>query len=46
MIILYYLNISGSILERYKNYNGVDGNWLLTHDPTSFIYVPDVEDTG
>ncbi|WP_035669833.1 cell surface protein SprA [Flavobacterium sp. 83] len=42
----YYLNASGNVLDRYKNYNGVDGNSAVDiNDPnrgsTSF---PDVED--
>ncbi|MEL1239545.1 T9SS outer membrane translocon Sov/SprA [Flavobacterium flavipallidum] len=42
----YYLNTSGGIKERYKNYNGVDGNSAVDiNDPnrgaTTF---PDVED--
>lgn len=42
----YYLNASGDVLERYKNYNGTDGNSAVSIDTpnrgaTTF---PDVED--
>jgi cell surface protein SprA len=42
----YYLNSSGDVLERYKNYNGTDGNSAVSVDTpnrgsTTF---PDVED--
>ncbi|MFT5602097.1 MAG: cell surface protein SprA [Flavobacteriales bacterium] len=42
----YYLNTSGSILERYKNYNGVDGNSAvdITDPNRGSSTVPDVED--
>ena len=44
----YYLNTSGTILDRYKNYNGLDGNSAVDiNDPnrgaTTF---PDVEDVN
>ncbi|MFT7334714.1 MAG: cell surface protein SprA [Porticoccaceae bacterium] len=42
----FYLNTSGSILERYKNYNGVDGNSMvdITNPNRGSSTVPDVED--
>ncbi|HEY4617767.1 MAG TPA: cell surface protein SprA [Flavobacterium sp.] len=42
----YYLNTSGSILERYKNYNGVDGNSVvdINNPNRGSSTVPDVED--
>lgn len=42
----YYLNTSGSVLDRYKNYNGVDGNSAVEiNDPNrGATTVPDVED--
>jgi cell surface protein SprA len=42
----YYLNTSGSILERYKNYNGVDGNSAvdISNPNRGSSTVPDVED--
>ncbi|WP_369752598.1 cell surface protein SprA [Flavobacterium sp. WC2409] len=42
----YYLNITGSVKERYKNYNGVDGNSAVSvSDPNrGSSTVPDVED--
>jgi cell surface protein SprA len=42
----YYLNTSGSIQERYKNYNGVDGNSAVDiNDPNrASTGIPDVED--
>jgi cell surface protein SprA len=42
----YYLKASGSILERYKEYNGVDGNSPVDiNDPNrGASTVPDVED--
>ena len=42
----YYLNTSGSVKERYKNYNGVDGNSAVSvSDPNrGSSTVPDVED--
>jgi cell surface protein SprA len=42
----FYLNTSGNILERYKNYNGVDGNSVvdITNANRGSSTVPDVED--
>ncbi|WP_269685787.1 cell surface protein SprA [Flavobacterium lacustre] len=42
----YYLNTSGSILDRYKNYNGVDGNSAVDINDANrgASTVPDVED--
>ena len=42
----YYLNTSGSILNRYKNYNGLDGNSAVDiNDPNrGYTTFPDVED--
>jgi cell surface protein SprA len=42
----YYLNTSGDIVQRYKNYNGVDGNSAVDiNDPNrGSTTVPDVED--
>ncbi|MGO4820408.1 MULTISPECIES: cell surface protein SprA [unclassified Flavobacterium] len=42
----YYLNASGDIVQRYKNYNGVDGNSAVDiNDPNrGSTTVPDVED--
>ncbi|MGO4817529.1 cell surface protein SprA [Flavobacterium sp. W22_SRS_FP1] len=42
----YYLNTSGSILERYKDYNGVDGNSAvdIANPNRGSSTVPDVED--
>ncbi len=42
----YYLNESGSILDRYKNYNGVDGNSVvdINNPNRGASTVPDVED--
>jgi cell surface protein SprA len=42
----YYLNTTGSILERYKNYNGVDGNSVvdIANPNRGSTTVPDVED--
>ena len=42
----YYLNASGNVSERYKNYNGVDGNSAVDiNDPNrGASTVPDVED--
>ncbi|WP_367755365.1 cell surface protein SprA [Flavobacterium sp. WC2430] len=42
----YYLNTTGSVKERYKNYNGVDGNSAVSvSDPNrGSSTVPDVED--
>lgn len=44
----YYLNTSGSLLERYKNYNGLDGNSAVDiNDPNrGASTVPDVEDVN
>ena len=42
----YYLNATGSVLERYKNYNNVDGNSAVDiNDPNrGSSTVPDAED--
>ena len=42
----YYLNTTGSVIERYKNYNGVEGNSAVDiNDPNrGASTVPDVED--
>lgn len=42
----YYLNTSGDIINRYKNYNGVDGNSAVSVDTPNrgATTVPDVED--
>ncbi|TRX04222.1 cell surface protein SprA [Flavobacterium gawalongense] len=42
----YYLNASGNVLDRYKKYNGVDGNSAVDiNDPNrGASTVPDVED--
>ena len=42
----YYLNASGDVLDRYKNYNGLDGNSAVDiNDPNrGASTVPDVED--
>ncbi|MCF8322017.1 MAG: cell surface protein SprA [Flavobacterium sp.] len=42
----YYLNTSGSILDRYKNYNGLDGNSAVDINDANrgSSTVPDVED--
>jgi cell surface protein SprA len=42
----FYLNGSGNILERYKNYNGVDGNSVvdITNVNRGSTTFPDVED--
>ncbi|CAM2808412.1 T9SS outer membrane translocon Sov/SprA [Flavobacterium frigoris] len=42
----YYLNSSGSVLDRYKNYNGVDGNSVvdINNPNRGSSTVPDVED--
>ncbi len=44
----YYLNTPGSILTRYKNYNGLDGNSAVDiNDPNrGSSTVPDVEDVN
>jgi len=45
---LYYLNTNGSILDRYKNYNGLDGNSNVDIDSANrgSSTVPDVEDVN
>jgi cell surface protein SprA len=45
---LYYLNTSGSVLERYKNYNGIDGNSTVNINSPNrgSSTVPDVEDVN
>jgi cell surface protein SprA len=42
----FYLNTPGTILERYKNYNGVEGNSIvdITNANRGSTTVPDVED--
>ncbi len=42
----YYLNTSGSILDRYKNYNGLDGNSAVDINDANrgSSTIPDVED--
>ena len=42
----YYLNTTGSVLDRYKNYNGVDGNSEvdINNPNRGASTVPDVED--
>jgi cell surface protein SprA len=42
----YYLNSSGDVLERYKNYNGTDGNSAVSVDTPNrgSTTLPDVED--
>ncbi|SEQ13589.1 T9SS outer membrane translocon Sov/SprA [Flavobacterium urocaniciphilum] len=42
----YYLNTSGTILDRYKNYNGLEGNSPITVTDTNRgnSTLPDVED--
>ena len=42
----YYLNTTGGVLNRYKNYNGVDGNSAVDiNDPNrGSSAIPDVED--
>lgn len=42
----YYLNTTGTILDRYKNYNGLEGNSPITVTDTNRgnSTVPDVED--
>ncbi len=44
----YYLNTTGDILNRYKNYNGVDGNSNVNIDSPNrgSSTVPDVEDVN
>ncbi|RDI52174.1 T9SS outer membrane translocon Sov/SprA [Flavobacterium glaciei] len=43
---IFYLNTTGGILERYKNYNGTDGNSAvdITDPNRGSSTVPDVED--
>ncbi|WP_281235337.1 cell surface protein SprA [Flavobacterium gelatinilyticum] len=43
---LYYLNTDGGVLERYKNYNGTEGNSAVSiNDPNrGSTTLPDVED--
>ncbi|WP_338408015.1 cell surface protein SprA [uncultured Flavobacterium sp.] len=43
---IYYLNTTGSILDRYKNYNGVEGNSAvdINNANRGATTVPDVED--
>jgi len=43
---IYYLNTSGDVLERYKKYNGVDGNSAVDINDANrgATTVPDVED--
>ena len=43
---IYYLNTTGSILDRYKNYNGTEGNSAVNiNDPNrGATTLPDVED--
>ncbi|OOG74678.1 cell surface protein SprA [Flavobacterium sp. A45] len=45
---LYYLNTSGSVLDRYKNYNGVDGNSNVNINSPNrgSSTIPDVEDVN
>jgi len=42
----YYLNTSGNVIERYKNYNGVEGNSPVSLSDTNrgSSTLPDVED--
>jgi cell surface protein SprA len=42
----YYLNTDGGVLERYKNYNGVEGNSAVSVDDPNrgSTTLPDVED--
>ena len=44
----YYLNTSGSIVDRYKNYNGLQGNSAVDIDDANraATSVPDVEDVN
>jgi cell surface protein SprA len=44
----YYLNTTGGIVERYKNYNGVDGNSAvdINNPNRGSTTVPDVEDVN
>ncbi|WP_281323231.1 cell surface protein SprA [Flavobacterium aestivum] len=43
---IYYLNTSGGVIDRYKNYNGVDGNSAVNINSANrgSSTVPDVED--
>ena len=45
---LYYLNTTGSVLDRYKNYNGVEGNSTVNINSPNrgASTVPDVEDVN
>ncbi|MDR6844149.1 cell surface protein SprA [Flavobacterium granuli] len=45
---LYYLNTSGGVLDRYRNYNGVDGNSNVNINSANrgSSTVPDVEDVN
>ncbi len=42
----FYLNTTGSVLDRYKNYNGTDGNSAVSVDTPNrgSTTIPDVED--
>jgi cell surface protein SprA len=42
--MIYYLNTPGTILERYKNYNGVEGIPVDINANRGSTTVPDVED--
>ena len=42
----YYLNTSGGILDRYKNYNGTQGNSPVSSDYRGSTTVPDSEDVN
>jgi cell surface protein SprA len=43
--MIYYLNTSGGIVNRYKNYNGVEGNSVVDINANrGSSTVPDVED--
>ncbi|WP_374505490.1 cell surface protein SprA [Flavobacterium sp.] len=43
---MFYLNTTGSVLDRYKNYNGTDGNSAVSVDTPNrgSTTMPDVED--
>nr|WP_315149536.1 cell surface protein SprA [uncultured Flavobacterium sp.] len=45
---LYYLNTTGSVLDRYKNYNGVEGNSNvnISSPNRGSSTIPDVEDVN
>ncbi|HKO63654.1 MAG TPA: cell surface protein SprA, partial [Candidatus Nitrosocosmicus sp.] len=45
---LYYLNTTGDVLNRYKNYNGVEGNSNVNIDSANrgSSTIPDVEDVN